>query len=141
MSSSARPARRPAAIAFGALAGTVAGGVLSATLATGPVEVAAPDAVLVATAEAPPQVAVISRMLDAFATGSAAGPGVLQGVVSTVVGSQAFPPPGDQVQAAITQGFAEVAAQIKDQGQAGVAAMREAPPLEVSPLMLALATL
>lgn len=116
--------RRPRAVALGALAGLVAGAAVSVAGIGGAVPPAAP-APVVAAADGPAQVAVISRLLDAFSTGAAAGPGVINGVVATVVGSQTFPPPGDQLQGAFLTAFTEVGAQIKTQGQAGVEAMRE----------------
>lgn len=109
---------RRAAIALAAAAGSVAGGWLSAGAGgAGPTVVAAADG--------PPAVAGLGKVLDAFSTGAAAGPGVVNGIVVTVVGSQSLPPPADQVQSAILQGFTEIGAQIKENGQAGVEAMRQ----------------
>ena len=110
---------RRAAVAAATLAGAVAGGFVSAADAGSGPRVAA-------AADGPPTVAVFTKLLDAFSTGAAAGPGVINGIIATVVGSQAFPPPGDQVQQAIIQGFEEAGAQMKSNGQAGVEQMRDA---------------
>jgi hypothetical protein len=105
------------------LAATLAGGVVGGAITAGS---GGTGPNVVATADGPAQVAGLDKLLDAFNTGSAAGPGVVGGVVATVVGSQAFPPPADQVQLAIITGYNELGAQIKTNGQAGVAAMRDA---------------
>jgi hypothetical protein len=115
--------RRSITVAVGAIGGTIVGALLCASASTG--AVAAPSPVR-AQADGPATVAGLSKVLDAFETGSAAGPGVINGVVVTVLGSQAFPPPGDQVQAAVIQGFVAVGTQMTTQGKAGIAQMRDA---------------
>lgn len=121
-------ARRPLAVVAGSLAGALAGA-LFVVVTDDAVPQAAPPAQEVevrSVADGVAQVAVLSRLLDVFSTGAAAGPGIVNGVVATVVGSQQLPPPADEVQTAIVQGFTDLGAIIKDQGQAGVEQLRGA---------------
>jgi hypothetical protein len=115
-----------------AVAGVAAGSVAAMTLggasalpsaAPAPVH---PEVSVTAAAATVPRVAVISKLLDAFATGAAAGPGVINGLVATVVGSQHVPPPGDAVQSAAIQTVVDVGAQITQQGPAAIDAFRQA---------------
>jgi hypothetical protein len=115
-----------------AVAGVAAGSVAAMTLggaSASPSAAPAPylDGVAVTAAAATtPRVAVISKLLDAFATGAAAGPGVINGVVATVVGSQHVPPPVDAVQSAAIQTVVDIGTQITTQGPAAIDAFRQA---------------
>ncbi|MDQ3293542.1 MAG: hypothetical protein M3527_03710, partial [Actinomycetota bacterium] len=81
----------------------------------------------------PDRVAAVSEVLDAFATGSTAGPGVIGGIARAVVGSQPVPPPGDQVQAALLDAIIQAGSQISEQGPPSIDAFRAA----VAPLACA----
>lgn len=60
----------------------------------------------------PDGVTGLAELLDALETGSTVGPGVINGVVLTLVGSQALPPPGDEVQAAAIEATTTIGQQI-----------------------------
>lgn len=75
--------------------------------------------------EDPARVTVISSLLDVFATGSAAGPGVLNGLASTVIYLVDLPDPGSELQAGVASAVTETNAQIAERGGAGVEAFRD----------------
>jgi hypothetical protein len=83
-----------------------------------------PTPAAIQTAHPPPRVAVVSRVLDTFETGSRVGPGVINGAVNAVVSSQSLPPPADQVQAALQHTSTQLAGTISTAGPQGIDQMR-----------------
>lgn len=124
------------ALVVGSLAGSVVGATVGAGATGGPAPAPTPAAAGApgsTGAAEPDRVAVVSEILDAFTTGSQAGPGVIGGIARTVVGGQPVPPPGDQVQATLLETVIEIGAQISEQGPPSIDAFREA----VAPLACA----
>jgi len=81
----------------------------------------APTATEVHSSDASPaRVAAISKVLDVFRTGAAAGPGIINGVVGTVGGSQTLPPPLDAVQTQVLDQAAKAFQQASVQGPAAI---------------------
>jgi hypothetical protein len=69
-------------------------------------------------------VAVVSRTLDGFETGSRVGPSIVNGVVNAVVGAQALPPPANGVQSALQHASTQLTGTMSTAGPAGIDQLR-----------------
>jgi hypothetical protein len=77
-----------------------------------------------ATAAEPDRVSGASLVLDSFEAGGTAGPGIANGIVATVLGSQQLPPPGDQAQAALLSAVSTAVQQMVTRSPGMIGALR-----------------
>ncbi|MGI8663396.1 MAG: hypothetical protein ACR2LQ_09340 [Acidimicrobiales bacterium] len=113
---------RASRIRMATAAGALAGSIIGAAITAGAAVTSAPPA----PAAQPARVAVISRTLDVFETGSTIGPGVLKGVASAAVTSQSLPAPANQAQHAVLDAINQASTQITTNGPAGIDQLRVA---------------
>jgi hypothetical protein len=68
----------------------------------------------------------VSKTLGVFATGSAAGPGIIKGVAVTIISSQQLPAPLNKGQAAFATVINQLSNEISTNGPAGIAQLQAA---------------